>query len=167
MKKMIIGLVMFMVLGISACSNANVKLISEEEAKGFALKDANVDTKDATFLSISLDKDDDKEYEIKFKTNEFKYDYTIDATNGDIRDQEKEALPQPTTNNTTVEEEFLQKALTEFGFTKDQVLNIQGNKDLDDGREIYEVSFYKDNVKYSCDYDIATGTLVSSDIDND
>lgn len=64
-------------------------MISEEEAKSIALKDAGVKETDATILSVKQEIDDGvEEYEVDFKVGTTEYDYTIDAISGKILEKD-------------------------------------------------------------------------------
>lgn len=64
---------------------ASSNIISEEEAKKIALKDAGVNESDTTGMQIKLEMDDGiQEYEVDFNVGVTEYDYTINATDGKI-----------------------------------------------------------------------------------
>ena len=57
------------------------KVITEDEAKSIALKDAGIEEADAKSIQIKLDTDDGvKEYEVEFYTADKEYDYEINAS---------------------------------------------------------------------------------------
>ncbi len=64
--------------------------IGEDEAKGIAFADANVNEADATDVKVKIDEDDGViEYEVKFTVADVKYDYDIDAYTGEILDSKQ------------------------------------------------------------------------------
>jgi len=66
-------------------------LITLEQAKAIALKDAGVTAADATFTKTRQERDDGMpEFEIDFIAGGWEYDYTIHAETGDILEREKE-----------------------------------------------------------------------------
>ena len=63
-------------------------------------------------------------------------------------------------------EDAQKKALEAVGVTEDQVVFKPTEKDLDDGRQIYEVDFFvPGETKYEFDIDVNTGAIVEQDID--
>lgn len=69
-------------------------MISEEEAKNIALKDAGVKETDVTILSVKQEIDDGvEEYEVDFKVGTTEYDYAIDAVSGKILEKDVDVEP--------------------------------------------------------------------------
>ena len=69
------------------------KVITEDEAKSIALKDAGIEEADAKSLRIKLDTDDGvKEYEVEFYTTEKEYEYEINANTGKILGKDVESF---------------------------------------------------------------------------
>lgn len=61
------------------------ELISEEEAKEIALKDAGVNKEDLSYILINLETDNGvDEYEVEFYSDKMEYEYNIDASTGEI-----------------------------------------------------------------------------------
>ena len=58
-------------------------------------------------------------------------------------------------------------ALNHAGFTPDQVTNLHGDFDVDDGVPEYEVEFFQDGWEYSCTIHADTGDVLEYDKDND
>lgn len=68
-------------------------LITEDEAKEVAFKDAGIEEADAKSLRIKLDTDDGvKEYEVEFYTADKEYDYEINASTGKILSKDVESI---------------------------------------------------------------------------
>ena len=153
---------------LSACSLFESKLITEEEATDIVLNDLGITINSDSYnvIKLHLDKED-KEYEISISIDENTYEYKIDAVEGKVLEKEVETLPKKTQDEQIVADKFLEKALTHFGFTIEEVLNSKVEKDYDDGQDIMEVSFYKDNVKYSCEFDVNSEQLLKAETDHD
>ncbi len=65
--------------------------ISKTKAKEIALKDANVKSSEISRYKAELEKDDGIwKYEISFNVGRVEYDYTLDATNGDILESDRD-----------------------------------------------------------------------------
>ena len=152
-------------------SSGNV--ITLDEAKAIALKDAGFSESQVTIVRAHQDYDDGRlEYEVEFYKDNVEYDYDIDAATGRIisRDYDAEYYT-PITNpgssssgNAITLDEAKAIALKDAGFSESQVTIVRAHQDYDDGRLEYEVEFYKDNVEY--DYEISsTGTILSRDYD--
>ncbi len=61
------------------------ELISEDEAKEIALKDAGINEEDLSNIRVKLETDDGvKEYDIEFYSGRTEYEYDIDAVTGKI-----------------------------------------------------------------------------------
>ena len=73
-------------LSVTAFAAPPDNLISKNEAKAIALKDAGYEANEVRFLKAKLDFDDGRyEYEIEFRAEgNLEYEYTINAENGKI-----------------------------------------------------------------------------------
>lgn len=68
-------------------------IISEDEAKGIALKDANLKDSEISKFRIKLERDDGiQKYDIDFNSGKHEYDYEIDATSGKILEKDEEPI---------------------------------------------------------------------------
>ena len=68
------------------------KVITEDEAKSIALKDAGIEEADAKSIQIKLDTNDGvKEYEVEFYTADKEYDYEINASTSKILSKDVES----------------------------------------------------------------------------
>lgn len=77
---------------VSSSPNTDT-IISEEEARGIAFKDANLTDSDISRLEIKLDRDDGiQKYEIDFHAGEQEYDYEINAASGEILEKDVEPI---------------------------------------------------------------------------
>ena len=104
--------------GISVVAGGGVMLanametdnrINAARAKQIALQDAGVDAKQVQFEKAALEKEDGQSvYEVKFRTAQYTYDYTIASRDGDILDREVEGLkenaPSQAVSSITLEE---------------------------------------------------------------
>lgn len=158
---------------VTSGQTASGNVITLDEAKAIALKDAGFSESQVTIVRAHQDYDDGRlEYEVEFYKDNVEYDYDIDAATGRIisRDYDAEYYT-PITNpgssssgNAITLDEAKAIALKDAGFSESQVTIVRARQDYDDGRLEYEVEFYKDNVEY--DYEISsTGTILSRDYD--
>ena len=58
-------------------------------------------------------------------------------------------------------------ALRQAGVNPNSVSYMRVKQDWDDGRQEYDVKFYVGQTEYSCEIDMATGTVTDFDIDFD
>ena len=65
------------------------------------------------------------------------------------------------------EEQARSTALADAGVTEEEITGIRVKKDLEDGRQVYDVEFYSGNKEYDYEIDVSTGSILSSDFDID
>lgn len=76
-----------------AQSNQPSKRISEKKAESIALKDAGFSAGQVSNLFSHLDYDDGYyEYEVQFYKGDMEYDYTLDASSGNIMEKDIESI---------------------------------------------------------------------------
>ena len=160
-------------LNLIASNNDNIKVegsasdkayIGYDKAKEIALEHAGVT--DVTNYQVEMDYDEVIVYEIEFRANNTKYEYEINATNGDIMEYDIDSHSNVNNNNnnsntTITRDEAREIALNHAGITG----NITNYKiELDDNS--YEIEFRYNNREY--DYDISfTGEILKNSTDND
>ena len=167
-------------LNLISSNNDNIKVegnasdkayIGYDKAKEIALNHANVT--DVTNYQVEMDYDEVIVYEIEFRANNTKYEYEINATNGDIMEYDIDGSNNSNNNNnnsnssgsnnssTISRDEAKEIALNHAGITG----NVNNYKiELDDNS--YEIEFKYNNKEY--DYDISlTGEILKYSIDND
>lgn len=150
-------------------------LITQEEARDIALKDAGFTADAVTDLRIELDEDDGVVYyEVDFRKDNYEYDYEIDAATGKIVGFDKDQQAQQSTTATepaanesaasTITPEEAQKiALEDAGFTASQVSGLRVELDKDDGVTHYDVDFRQGDYEYDYEINAATGKIIKSD----
>lgn len=76
----------------NASANGGTVYLAEETVKKLALNHAGVQEADVTGVSVKLDRDDGRvEYEVKFRKDNVKYEYEIDAVTGTILSYDAES----------------------------------------------------------------------------
>lgn len=65
------------------------------------------------------------------------------------------------------EEKAKSIALADSGINASDAQNISVHKDMDDGRELYDVTFFSGNTKYEYEIDAVSGAIRSADRDNE
>lgn len=181
MKKIKINLVMVMMMvlvvgtvGLTGCNNSSNNqsgnLISEEEAKNIAFKDAGVTESEVKNSTIGLDTDDGvKVYELEFYTVDKKFDYQIDAVTGDILDKDFEmekssTIPNGSDDNTNTNVKIdkataVKTALAKVPDATESNMTIA--LQTDDGRQVYEGTIIYNNIKYDFEIDANTGEVTN------
>lgn len=157
--------------------------IGKDKAKIVALENASIEEKNIINIEIDFDMADGiLIYEVDFETNQYEYEYDINASTGEIINIEKEINEDyieekvENTNKETVKENTNQQstiyigkdkakdiALNKAGLNekniKDYEIELDKKEDLNDKDE-YEISFKKDNVEYEIDIDAKTGEIL-------
>ncbi len=155
-------------------------LISLETAKNKALSNAGVSASKCTFTKAKLEIDDGiKVYDIEFNTSDKEYEYEIDAKTGEILSKDIDNINEKsTTNNQTASSTNKDSTSSYIGIDKAKsiALNHAGVSDVtfekakldrDDGKTIYEIEFYKDNMEYSYEIDALTGQILDHEKEYD
>lgn len=161
--------------------------ITADEAKEIALADAGLTVSDVTFTEEKLDLDDSTSvYELKFYTNEKKYEYEINATTGAVFSKSTEAIvaqnqpaQQPVTSASNSEkpavtsaatgtqsnasqigvEAAKNKALADAGLSASAVTFTKARLDYDDRIAVYDVEFYTSTHEYEYEINASTGAV--------
>lgn len=161
--------------------------ITADEAKEIALADAGLTVSEVTFTEENLDLDDGTSvYEIKFHTNEKKYEYEINATTGAVFSKSTEAIAaqnsqtQQQTNSPAVTtaatstgaqsntvssasqigvEAAKTKALADAGLSASSVTFTKAKLDYDDRIAVYDIEFYTSTHEYEYEINASTGAV--------
>ena len=144
-------------------------VIGEDAALAAALKHAGLASGDVQMLKNKLDWDDGvQEYDVEFRTDSKKYDYTVNAQTGDIRSYSIEARRQSSTEasgSVIGEDAALAAALKHAGLASNDVQVLKNKLDWDDGVQEYDVEFRTDSKKYDYTVNAQTGDIRSYEID--
>ena len=136
--------------------------ITADDAKGIALADAGASEGDVDKLRVKQDDEKGRTvYEVEFRFGDSKYDYEIDAAAGEITELSVEFQGKlPDGAGDVGEDAAVDAALAHAGVKKEQAGDLRVKPDKEDGRQIYEVEFRCESVKYDYDVDAATGFIV-------
>ena len=159
-------------------TQSNSGQISIEEAKSAALADAGLTASDVVFTKEKSDYEDGiAVYDVEFYAAEYEYEYEINASTGAVYSKNVEAHRRSGTGhlghsgNITAtgasigEEEAKSIAVNHAGFALADVNLLKVKLDMEDGKTVYEVEFYKENKEYDYTIDASTGTILEYDID--
>lgn len=142
---------------------SGVVKLSEEEAK----KPVIGEIPDAKILSVTLDYDDGKEYDVRFCTDSYYGTYAIHGENGTILERDIRVGSQGGTHD-------VPESLDEGqAISRERVTQLAQEKvpggvitdidlDWEGGRLLYEVELYKDSTEYDLAYDANSGDLLWS-----
>ncbi|MCD7839286.1 MAG: PepSY domain-containing protein [Erysipelotrichaceae bacterium] len=152
-------------------ANTTTDVMTVDEAKEVALKDANVT--DATMEDVQLDYDDGVQvYDVDFTSDGIEYDYEINAQTGEIIKRETKIVATTTTTNTTTTD----TTTTTSTITKDKAKSIAMNhagvtsvsnytikEDTEDGAKVYEIEFTSGNYEYDYTIRVSDGKILDVD----
>lgn len=159
-------------------SGAVTAAISLDEAKNIVLTKAGLAAEDVTFTKTKLDRDDGiVKYELDFRTADTEYETEVDATTGNIIEWELDAIggrnPNQTTgsvangNNGVNEGTYAVTlddakliALEKAGVTGKDVVWTKHERDIDNGRNCYDIEFTCGDTECEAEIDAETGEIV-------
>ena len=153
-------------------TSAALAEISAEHAKEIALNHAGVHQGEVNMIKVERDFDHGiYEYEIEFWKNGTEYDYTINADTGAIIKQKQEMKYHHNTpiNNGQMQgarissQQATNIALSHANLTNDQIKFLSCKPKVDDGREIYDIKFWKGFTEYEYEIDAITGNVLEFD----
>ena len=153
--------------GVASVSEAepsvDESLISENEAKSIALKDAGITEDQTSCIRVKLERDDGvQQYEVEFYAGDKEYDYEIDAVTGNIlnkdMDIEDDFQKSGTSDASISEGEARKIALNEVSGAGENDIRI--HQDKDDGRTIYEGTIIYKERKYEFEIDANSGKIL-------
>lgn len=149
-------------------SNAPLKEagITLEQAAQKALTDAGLSENQVTFVKKKSDYDDGIQvYDIEFVTNDTKYEYEINTSDGSIRESSKKAItntPEQSQSGIISLEEAKKTALRHAGVSEEQAVFTKAKLDQDDGISLYEIEFVVNNTEYEYDIKASDGSVLKS-----
>lgn len=151
-------------------TNTTSNKISIEEAKEIALKHANLDSSEVTFIKEGSHSFNNIErYDIEFYNDNKEYDYEINAATGEILEYDYELeddIQESNENNIKITmEQAKEIALKHANLDSSAVTFVEEKLDYDDNKQKYELEFYYNNKEYSYDIDANTGDILSYDQD--
>ena len=181
-KTLIASILVVSSITISGCGNQKItnNIITLEEAKEIALRNANLSEDEVTFISSKLESDNNiKKYDIEFYHENKEYDYEINALDGSIIEMDFDVenynifQGQNENNNSNLninealisEEKAKEIALDNAKLTMDQVTFKKVEMDFDDGIKKYDIEFYYNNKEYSYEIDANTGSILEYEED--
>ncbi len=161
--------------GITSSGTAgNGDYISKDEAIAAALERAGFAGRDdVTMLELEIDFDDDYfalVYEIEFRSGDKKYEYEINAKNGDILEESIEAADENNGEDDDVvlpegsltRDEALAIVLEDADVDRNDVKELEIEADYERGQYVYEIEFDAGWREYEYVIDAVTGEVINS-----
>lgn len=155
-------------------NSTSSNILTEDEAKQIALKDAGIHEKDVTNIRVKKDIEDGRTvYEVEFYVQNEEYDYEIDVNTGKIMSKDYEIEDdfhnQKTSTSVSVisQEDAIKIVLKRVPGATEQ--NVRIKLDVDDGHSIYEGEVYYKQTEYEFELNAENGKILewSEDRDDD
>ena len=173
-KKAVILTASFWMLTGCVQQSRQAEYVGIDAAKAIAMAAADVSENTATFTTAELEERNGiAYYDIDFSVDGKEYEYDIDAATGAVIKYQKEgghtpviSQNQPQTGTATTEigeEQAKSIAFSHAGVSESQVSSLRMERDLDDGRLEYEVSFWVGDTEYEYTIDAASGGVYKSE----
>lgn len=146
---------------VNASNSSSSTGIGLEKSVEVALADAGFEQSEVSNLRASFDRDDGVDvYDVYFIAGGYEYEYTVKASDGTIIDSTIETPDGKQVTAEDTQDIGLEKAksiaLDHAGLKENQVDITKAKSSTDDGRQVYEIEFFKDNIEY--DYEILAST---------
>lgn len=160
---------------------SEAELIGMESAKEIALEDAGVKAEAVTFTKEETENEDGIViYELEFYSDDYEYEYEINATNGKLISHSKETLFQSEDsgqkdsqstdrNEETAQSEYIgikaakEKALEDAGVSAGAATFTKAKLDQDDGIAVYDIEFFTSKYEYEYEINAKTGSIRERD----
>ena len=143
-------------------------IITLQQAKEIALSHAGVTVNNATVTEADFDTDDGvPSYEVTFVAQGNKYEYTINATNGEIVNVEKNDIAIHLITDQIPSEQAIVIALTHAKVDAANAVGIKVELDNQHGHTVYEVEFRAGGLEYDYTIHSQTGAILSAEAEAD
>lgn len=146
--------------------------IGADAAKNAALQHAGLSANQVTFLKAEFDYDDGRMiYEVEFHSGNQKYEYEIDASNGQVVKYETEATGSAPSTGTASSSSYIGEsaaktaALSHAGVKESDTSYCNAWLEYDDGRaECYEVEFMVGSSRYEYEIALTSATVLKHEV---
>lgn len=187
---LIISLLAMMISAAPLVKNVTSAQIGANEAGNIALAKVGLTRENIRFERTEIDHERGKlVWEVEFEYGNKEYSFEIDAVTGKILREEIEperkpsvvttqpsVTEPPVSENPTEEkpdvteidrEEAINIALKEAGLSREQVRELEAEKDRERGVLVYEVEFEHGRKEYSYEIRVSDGKVLTRSIEND
>ena len=144
-------------------TNDTSKYIGKEAAKVAAYKHAGISSSDVKKVVVKLDSDDGvANYDVEFRTETKKYEYEINATNGNVLDFETETIRTTSITSTTYIGEAKAKSIacTHAGVSESEIALLKIVVDNDNGQKVYDIEFSANGYEYNYEINAVNGNIM-------
>ncbi len=154
--------------------------ISANEAENIALERVGLTRENIRFERTELDRERGKlVWEVEFEKENKEYSFEIDAVTGKILREEIEPERRPSTAPATqppaekpavteiTREKAIEIALKDASLTREQLRELEAEKDYERGTLVYEVEFEHGRNEYSYEIRVSDGKVLTNSIEID
>ena len=128
--------------------------------------DAGISSKDANHILVKYKKKNSvAAYEVEFWNKNTKYEYDINAQNGNIIKSETKIKNTASANEYISEETAKEIALKYANMSENSVQRLKVEFDVSNGKAYYEVEWHIGRIEYECKIDAVTGAVTKYKID--
>ena len=167
--------------GASAGANGNTSSgsdIGQSKAQSIALDHAGVKASQATIRKVTRDYEDGiLVYDVEFLTSDWEYSYEIQASDGTVRQADRERLEVSSSNSgqsktasgngKSISVDQAKKiALNHAGVTG-KVNYTKAKMEWDDGIHVYEIEFFQNGMEYDYEILASDGTILDWSAESD
>ncbi len=161
---------------VSSTGQASDKAyIGGTQAKEIALKHAGLTESQVSDLDVEMDFDNGVMiYEVEFETSTSKYEYEINAVNGDIvqveKDGKKTQVSSSTSSNSSSyigKSQAKDIALKHAGVSENQARDVEIDLEKDNGTPYYDIEFDANGYEYDYHIHALTGAVLKSQKEKD
>ena len=192
---LIISLLAMMISAAPLVKNVTSAQIGANEAENIALAKVGLTRENIRFERTEIDHERGKlVWEVEFEYGNKEYSFEIDAVTGKILREEIESERKPSSAPATqptetapsvteppvtqpnpekpdvteiTREEAINIALKEAGLSREQVRELEAEKDRERGVLVYEVEFEHGRKEYSYEIRVSDGKVLTRSIEND
>lgn len=183
MKKLsILGVTTLTILTLVACSNTNSTkenqsnivsttsssrtAVSADEAKATALSEVGVSEEEVVNLVVRKDTEASQAvFDVQFVYEETEYEFTINATSGDIIERSQEASENLVVDSDVAEAKSV--VFDDAGVTEDSITNLTVNNDVTDDwaqtQQVIEIEFDYNGKEFSYTIDASTMEIIEKE----
>lgn len=138
--------------------------VTEKEAVDIALSDAGITREEAAWLNSHPDRDDGRLlYDVEFRSDEGKWEYSIDSESGRIVGFDYEEVRRTPSASGSVDRAGAENiALRDANLSENDVSRLRTEMDRDHGLVVYEIEFNSDDSEYEYEINGNDGVILKA-----
>lgn len=154
--------------------------IGKDKAQSIALDHAGVKASQATIRKVTRDYEDGVPvYDVEFITSEWEYSYEIQASDGTVRQADREKLEVSSGNsgqntsdssgsgNGNISVDKAKEIALDHSGVSGKVNYTKAKMERDDGVNVYEIEFFQNGMEYEYEILASDGTILDWSADKD